>query len=39
MSELFWFPLNSMTFLLNLSLWILVGWLVYEMVISLLKDK
>ena len=30
MSELFWFPLNSLTFILNLGLWFGIGYIIYE---------
>ena len=39
MSELFWFPLNSLTFLLNVSLWVLVGYIIYEGAIRLWENK
>jgi len=37
MSELFWFPLNSMTFIFNISLWVLIGYIIYEAIRQIRK--
>lgn len=39
MSELFWFPLNSLTFLLNVSLWVLAAYVIYEGAMRLWENK
>jgi hypothetical protein len=28
--NLFWFPMNSIEFLFNIAIWVLVGYIVYE---------
>ena len=38
MSELFWFPLNSLTFVLNCGLWVLIGYIIYEAVKKITND-
>ncbi len=37
MSELFWFPLNSMTFIFNIGLWVLIGYIIYEAIRQIRK--
>jgi hypothetical protein len=32
MMELFWLPINSITFIINMALWCGFGWIIYEIV-------
>ena len=33
--NLFWFPLNTLYFAVNLSLWLLVAYIIYEAIMKL----
>jgi hypothetical protein len=34
LTKLFWFPLESLSFLFNIGLWVLLGYIIYQGIVQ-----